>query len=454
MNVDRRTSKLRSSVLRGSGAVAALLVLSAVAWVPAASAVSVSANVAIIATGTGSEDHGTANVLDPGDELSPTDDHVRTLDATRVALSYTPDTSPGGSTNLVLTATISTSHAGWDLRGTNFASGNNPPCPGGVVTPQRNVLVCTVGNVASNSPITFSPLMRISAAAGDGFAFHVDVSVSDSNSTATASTPGIFSSAAPRFDLEKTIGDPQQTATSYVNEGIFALKVADPDPLGISALTDPVTFVDHVDQNSRVSRCDDTTPVTFTSPMTDPDHQYMEIVGTCNGAGFSATPNTGLANGQSFTVSMANVDWDRIYPPPTVGNGISDANSGWVIASMQYYLETDKADVEAADGNLTNGCETDLLRDPAHCGSCTGLCKVAHATAACGPGGSCIVGKCDTGWRKCSRSCVSNYDPTACQSPANSGEAELRANTESPAISSSECSCAQRRLEADGGGCS
>ena len=363
MNVERGTSQLRSAVLRGSGAVAALLVLGAVAWVPAASAAPVSANVIITATGTGSEDHGTANVLDPGDELSPNDSFVRTLDATRVGLSYTPDTGPGGSTNLVLTATISTAHAGWDLRGTNFASGNNPPCPGGIATPQRNVLVCTVGNVVSNTPITFTPQMRISAAAGNGFAFHVDVAVSDSNSTATASTPDIFSSAAPRFDLEKTLGDPQQTPSSFVNEGNYLLKVGDTDPLGISALTDPVTFVDHVDQHTRVTHCDDTTPVTFTAPpLTDPDTQYMQIVGTCNGAGFSAAPNTGLANGQSFTVSMANVDWERIYPPPTVGNGVSDANTGWVIASMQYYMETDKVDVELGDnvpgnnvGQLTIG---------------------------------------------------------------------------------------------------
>ena len=66
------------------------------------------------------------------------------------------------------------------------------------------------------------------------------------------------------------------------------------------------------------------------------------------------------------------------------------------------------------DGSLTSGCETDLLRDPTHCGSCTQACKVAHASPACGPGGTCIVGRCDTGWRQCGRSCVGLYEPTAC----------------------------------------
>lgn len=66
------------------------------------------------------------------------------------------------------------------------------------------------------------------------------------------------------------------------------------------------------------------------------------------------------------------------------------------------------------DGNVTNGCETDLVNDPTHCGSCTHACTVAHAKAACGPGGSCVIGRCDTGWRKCSRGCVGLYDATAC----------------------------------------
>ncbi|MFO0580012.1 MAG: LamG-like jellyroll fold domain-containing protein [Polyangia bacterium] len=66
------------------------------------------------------------------------------------------------------------------------------------------------------------------------------------------------------------------------------------------------------------------------------------------------------------------------------------------------------------DGSVTNGCETDLRSDPAHCGSCTQVCKVAHATSACAPGGSCVVGQCDKGWRQCGRACVAMYDPGAC----------------------------------------
>lgn len=339
-----------------SGAVAAVLVLSAVAWVPAASAAPVSGSVSIAATGTGTEDHFTPNVLDPGDELSPNDAFVRTLDATRVNLTYIPDTGTGGSTNLVLTATISTARAGWDLRGTNFASGNGAPCPGGISTPQRHVLVCDVGSTTGTTPVNFAPIMRISAAAGDGFAFHVTVNVRDANTPngVTAVTPDIFSSAAPRFDLEKTMASPTQTANTMINEGIYSLKIGDADPLGISALPDPVTFTDHVDAQARITSCDDTTPVTFTAPpLTNPDAQLMQVVGTCNGAGFAAS--TGLANGQPNNVSMGSVDWDRIYPPPTLPNGVSDANTGFVVATMQFFLETDKTDIELGDNIANNG---------------------------------------------------------------------------------------------------
>ncbi len=355
-----RSSQQRNLTIRAGGALAAAMVISAVAWVPAASA-AVSANVSIISTGTGTEDHFTPNVLDPGDELSPTDAFVRTLDATRVNLSYTPSLS---STNLTLTATISTARAGWDLRGTNFGSSNGP-CPGGISTPTRNQLVCVVGTpLTGPQPIFFDPVMRISALAGNGFAFHVDVTVADSNSTASASTPDIFTSAAPRFDLEKSLGNSNRTPTSFDAEGMYMLKIADADPLGISALAGPaVTFTDHVDANSRIHRCDDTTPVTLDSlPVTDANaaNQYGQIVGTCNGAPFNNNVNntqnfTGLTNGQDNPVSMANIDWDRIYPPPTVPNGISDANSGWIIASMQYFMETDTVDVELGDNIPNNG---------------------------------------------------------------------------------------------------
>jgi len=52
------------------------------------------------------------------------------------------------------------------------------------------------------------------------------------------------------------------------------------------------------------------------------------------------------------------------------------------------------------DGHGSNGCETDLLRDPAHCGRCGNACVLDHATAAC-RGGACTIAACDPGWEDC-----------------------------------------------------
>lgn len=51
------------------------------------------------------------------------------------------------------------------------------------------------------------------------------------------------------------------------------------------------------------------------------------------------------------------------------------------------------------DGVAANGCET-ALDTPSDCGSCGAACALAHATAACS-GGSCVVGRCASGWGDC-----------------------------------------------------
>jgi hypothetical protein len=52
------------------------------------------------------------------------------------------------------------------------------------------------------------------------------------------------------------------------------------------------------------------------------------------------------------------------------------------------------------DGNTANGCETDTLNDPAHCGSCGGVCPaVASGSPAC-VGGACSVA-CAPGFASC-----------------------------------------------------
>ena len=52
------------------------------------------------------------------------------------------------------------------------------------------------------------------------------------------------------------------------------------------------------------------------------------------------------------------------------------------------------------DTNRNNGCETNVLIDPDHCGSCDTLCPaLAHAERGCG--GACTIWRCESGYRDC-----------------------------------------------------
>jgi len=52
------------------------------------------------------------------------------------------------------------------------------------------------------------------------------------------------------------------------------------------------------------------------------------------------------------------------------------------------------------DASPSNGCEVNLLEDPAHCGSCDTACAFEHAAAGCA-GGECVMGECDDGYADC-----------------------------------------------------
>ena len=52
------------------------------------------------------------------------------------------------------------------------------------------------------------------------------------------------------------------------------------------------------------------------------------------------------------------------------------------------------------DGDLTNGCETDLTRDLKNCGACGVTCAAPNGTPACG-GGVCRVTSCNAGYADC-----------------------------------------------------
>ncbi|MDI1452197.1 hypothetical protein QHF85_49610, partial [Polyangium sp. 6x1] len=52
------------------------------------------------------------------------------------------------------------------------------------------------------------------------------------------------------------------------------------------------------------------------------------------------------------------------------------------------------------DADPTNGCDTDTMTNPSHCGGCDSACSLPNTTAVC-VAGSCEPGSCDTGFGDC-----------------------------------------------------
>jgi hypothetical protein len=65
------------------------------------------------------------------------------------------------------------------------------------------------------------------------------------------------------------------------------------------------------------------------------------------------------------------------------------------------------------DGLLLNGCESDTMNDPAHCGGCGNQCMVPNATPRCASG-ACDIGTCNPGYGNCNMLAVDG-----CERPLN-----------------------------------
>ena len=63
-------------------------------------------------------------------------------------------------------------------------------------------------------------------------------------------------------------------------------------------------------------------------------------------------------------------------------------------------MTTCMAGLGDCDREASNGCETNLGASAAHCGRCGNVCSYARARAAC-TGGSCAIEACETGWGNC-----------------------------------------------------
>ena len=93
------------------------------------------------------------------------------------------------------------------------------------------------------------------------------------------------------------------------------------------------------------------------------------------------------------------------------------------------------------DGSATNGCETGVQGDLAHCGACGQRCAPAHATGRCSAG-ACGVAACEAGYADCDGSA------------ANGCEVDVRVDAMSCGRCGARCAPAHATGSCSAGACS
>ncbi len=76
------------------------------------------------------------------------------------------------------------------------------------------------------------------------------------------------------------------------------------------------------------------------------------------------------------------------------------------------------------NGVAADGCEVDLLDDPANCGACGNACLVANATASC-DAGLCAVAACDAGFDDCDSDPLTGCESDTTKDPQNCGTCSM-----------------------------
>jgi subtilisin family serine protease len=86
------------------------------------------------------------------------------------------------------------------------------------------------------------------------------------------------------------------------------------------------------------------------------------------------------------------------------------------------------ADWADCDAVVANGCETDVMSDPAHCGDCATVCDYPQATAVCDDG-VCAIGECEPGWNDCNGDAADGCESDPETDPDNCGECGIVCST-------------------------
>jgi hypothetical protein len=118
---------------------------------------------------------------------------------------------------------------------------------------------------------------------------------------------------------------------------------------------------------------------------------------------------------------------------PSVPNGFRACKTGKCeIGSCTQ----DRAD---CNGQLADGCETDLLTDAQHCGTCINSCAAPPNAAAGCTAGSCSIGACNAGFSNCDGNMTNGCEKDTTTDPQNCGGCNVLCG--SGQCNNSKCGC-------------
>jgi hypothetical protein len=97
---------------------------------------------------------------------------------------------------------------------------------------------------------------------------------------------------------------------------------------------------------------------------------------------------------------------------------LANANAGCSGGSCT--IASCKGSFQDCNGLTADGCESNLAVDELNCGSCGSVCEILHGTPNCVNGG-CEVGTCDEGWEDCNGDPADGCETNVTSSVSNCG---------------------------------
>ncbi len=190
-----------------------------------------------------------------------------------------------------------------------------------------------------------------------------------------------------------------------------------------------------------------------------------------------AAPDVALPDAAPPDVAPDDVGLDVALPDVVCGAGLTRCGDGCVdratnashCGACGRACDIPHASVACADGacrlaacdegfadcngDPADGCEVDLLADPAHCGACPTACAFARAGARC-EGGACVMGACEGAFADCNGRADDGCEADTASDPAHCGACAQRCAL--PGVSVAACvggACAVGACAAGRGDC-